>query len=279
MSKGSSAPDPIPESEESKQMGRIVDEQYGLVKSIYDPFKQTMIASTQESPIAQIERANRAFSNSANMNTGMMNRSMARVGVDSPLRQLESQSRIGALNLAAATGKGVTDYARNITDQNAALRGALVASGKQAVGQASEGLGTANSNYMAQQQQHQQAVMAQKQANQAATNQTITTLGAVGMMALSDERLKDNVAEIDSALDKVEKLSGVTWEWRPEAEAFGLESVSAGVIAQDVEAVLPEAAATGDTGYKQVNYSALVGLLVNAVKELSAEVKALKETK
>jgi len=182
MSKASAAPDPIPESEESKQMGRIVDEQYGLVKSIYDPFKQTLIASTQESPIAQIERANRAFNKTADMNTGMMNRSMTRVGANSPLRQLQSQSRIGALNLAAATGKGVTDYARNITDQNAALRGVLVASGKQAVGQASDGLGTANSNYMAQQQQHQQAVMAQNQANLAATNQTIGTAATAAMM-------------------------------------------------------------------------------------------------
>jgi hypothetical protein len=279
MSKGGSAPDPIPESEYSKTMARIADEQYNYYKSNYKPFEDGLIAKSKESPLVQLGKVNDSFGRAAQMTNGINGRSLSRFGTAMAPNQAANSLRLNALNSAAATGKGVTDYATSAVNQNTALQGMLAGMGKQAVGQASDGLGTANSNYMAQQQQYQQAQMAQNQANQAATNQTIGTLGAIGMMAFSDERLKDKVTEMDSALDKVEKLSGVTWEWKPEAEEFGLESVSAGVIAQDVEAVLPEAVSTGDMDYKQVNYSALVGLLVNAVKELSAEVKALKETK
>ena len=95
---------------------------------------------------------------------------------------------------------------------------------------------------------------------------------------ISDERLKSDITEIDSALDKVDALRGVTFTYHDGRE-------SAGVIAQDVEAVLPQAVSehtvplmTGDdeTEYKTVNYDALIGLLVESVKELRAEVKALK---
>lgn len=95
---------------------------------------------------------------------------------------------------------------------------------------------------------------------------------------ISDERLKSDITPIDSALDKVDALRGVTFTYHDGRE-------SAGVIAQDVEPVLPQAVSehavplmTGDdeTEYKTVNYDALIGLLIESVKELRAEVKALK---
>lgn len=280
MSKGSSAPAPIPESEYSKTMARIADEQYDYYKTNYKPFEDQLIAKSKESPLAGLGRANDMFNASSAMNTAMTDRNLSRYGVGLNATQAGNRPRLDALAGATGVAKGMTNYATGAVDQNLALQGMIAGMGKQAVGQASGGLGTANSNYMSQQQQYQQAQMAQNQANQAATNQTIGTLGTIGMLAyMSDERLKDNIADIDSALDKVEKLNGVTWEWKPEAEDFGLESVSAGLIAQDVEAVLPEAVSTGELDYKQVNYTGVIGLLVNAVKELSAEVKALKEAK
>ena len=279
MSKGSSAPAPIPESEYSKTMARIAGEQYDYYKTNYKPFEDQLIAKSKESPLAGLGRANDMFAASSAMNAGMTERNLSRYGVRLSDSQKLNNPRLQSLAGATGIAKGMTNYATGAVDQNLALQGMIAGMGKQAVGQASDGLGTANSNYMSQQQQYQQAQMAQNQANQAATNQTISTLGAMGMIALSDERLKDGITEIDSALDKVEQLAGVTWEWKPEAEEFGLESVSAGLIAQDVEAVLPEAVTTGTSDYKQVNYTAVVGLLVNAVKELSAEVKALKEAK
>lgn len=82
----------------------------------------------------------------------------------------------------------------------------------------------------------------------------------------SDARLKDNVQKIESALDKINKLSGVSFDWKPESGHSGKDY---GVIAQEVEAVLPEIVTTRDNGYKAVNYDKLIPLLIEAIKELS----------
>ena len=97
---------------------------------------------------------------------------------------------------------------------------------------------------------------------------------------ISDERLKEDIVGIDNALDKVSKLGGYTFKYKADGK------VSAGVIAQQVEAVLPEAVCekelglhTNDDGntYKVVNYDALHGLLIEAIKELKSEIAELKE--
>ena len=98
---------------------------------------------------------------------------------------------------------------------------------------------------------------------------------------VSDERLKENIKLIDGALDKVKQLKGVTFNYTQDGK------VSAGVIAQDVEKVLPEAVAEKkiplktDDGllYKTVRYDALHSLLIEAIKELSAEVDELKRNR
>jgi hypothetical protein len=95
---------------------------------------------------------------------------------------------------------------------------------------------------------------------------------------ISDERLKDNIVGIDGALDKVSQLNGYTFNYKADGK------VSAGVIAQEVEKVLPEAVSEkelplkADDGeqYKVVNYDALHGLLIEAIKELKAEIAELK---
>ena len=95
---------------------------------------------------------------------------------------------------------------------------------------------------------------------------------------VSDERLKENIVGIDDALEKVTQLNGYTFNYKADGR------VSAGVIAQEVEKVLPEAVAEkglpykadDDQMYKVVSYDALHGLLIEAVKELSAKVKELE---
>jgi hypothetical protein len=95
---------------------------------------------------------------------------------------------------------------------------------------------------------------------------------------VSDERLKDNIKVVDGALDKVKELKGVTFTRKQD----GVES--AGVIAQDVEKVLPQAVKhkalplqTGnDELFKTVQYDALHALLIEAVKELSEKVEKLE---
>ena len=91
--------------------------------------------------------------------------------------------------------------------------------------------------------------------------------------AFSDSRLKEEVEVIDGALDKVAAIRGVTFV-RNDLED---ETRKTGVIAQEVEAVLPEAVKTDEeTGLKTVAYGNMVGLLIEAVKELKADNEQLK---
>ena len=89
----------------------------------------------------------------------------------------------------------------------------------------------------------------------------------------SDERLKENITIIDNALDKVSTLKGVNFNYI----ASGIQST--GLIAQDVERVLPEAVFEDDDGHKGIRYQITVGLLVEAIKELKAEIEELKKAK
>ena len=95
---------------------------------------------------------------------------------------------------------------------------------------------------------------------------------------VSDERLKTDITKIDDAVDKVGQLNGYTFTYKADGKQ------SAGVIAQEVEKVLPSAVrekelplkADDGVAYKTVQYDQLVGLLVEAVNELSARVKELE---
>ena len=89
--------------------------------------------------------------------------------------------------------------------------------------------------------------------------------------AYSDESLKTNIQTIDNALDRVEAVRGVTFDRIADG------STSTGVVAQELLAVLPEAVHTDANGVHSVAYGNITGLLIEAVKELSAEVKELKK--
>ena len=88
--------------------------------------------------------------------------------------------------------------------------------------------------------------------------------------AFSDERLKDNIETLEDGLAKVEQLRGVTYT------RDGRENI--GVIAQEVEKILPEIVLTADDemGTKSVDYSRITAVLIEAVKDLSARVKELE---
>ena len=90
----------------------------------------------------------------------------------------------------------------------------------------------------------------------------------------SDARLKERVVAIDGALDKLCALTGCTYFHK------GLQAPQTGLIAQDVQRVLPEAVETDPrTGLLSLAYGNMLGLVVEAIKELRAEVQALKEQK
>jgi hypothetical protein len=88
--------------------------------------------------------------------------------------------------------------------------------------------------------------------------------------AYSDESLKTNIQVIDGALGRVEAIRGVTFDRIEDG------STSTGVVAHELEAVLPEAVHTDENGLKSVAYGNITGLLIEAVKELSAQVAELK---
>lgn len=92
----------------------------------------------------------------------------------------------------------------------------------------------------------------------------------------SDRRAKSDIKVIENALEKVETLSGNTYELH---NTSGGTTRSAGLIAQEVQEVLPEAVTQdieADGGLLRLNYNSVIALLVESVKELSAEVKGLK---
>lgn len=95
--------------------------------------------------------------------------------------------------------------------------------------------------------------------------------------ASSDERLKENVASIENAVEKVEAIGGYTYNWIPMegVHVYG-DMKDIGVIAQEVEKVLPELVSDRENGYKAVKYDKLTAVLIEAVKELSERVKALE---
>ena len=94
--------------------------------------------------------------------------------------------------------------------------------------------------------------------------------------AYSDISLKENIEVIDNAVDKVSKLRGVTFD-RIDKEAIPRQT---GLIAQELEKVLPEAVETNElSGIKSVAYGNVVGLLVEAIKELKEEIEELKRSK
>jgi hypothetical protein len=180
MSKGS-APPPIQESQYSKTMADIAQKQYDYYNANYRPFEDNLLAQANQSPLANISKVQDMFSAGNAMQSGIQDRAMQRYGVGLMPGQQVDRSRLAGLNTAAATSKGVTDFANNAINQNMALKGQLAGVGLGMIGQATGGLGAANGNYMAQQQQYQQAIQAQNQANMGSTNSMI---GGAAMLAM-----------------------------------------------------------------------------------------------
>ena len=95
--------------------------------------------------------------------------------------------------------------------------------------------------------------------------------------APSDFRLKKDITTIPDALDKVTRLRGVNYKWKD--ESFDMNSIQMGLIAQEVEKVIPEVVHVGDDEMKtkSVEYQYLVALLIEAVKDLKNENDVVKK--
>ena len=97
------------------------------------------------------------------------------------------------------------------------------------------------------------------------------TLFATSFTSLSDQTQKTNVRVIENALDIVSKIDGVYYEW-----IDNHSQPSIGVIAQEIEKVLPEVVTTSSSGFKTVAYGNIVALLIEAVKEQQRQINELR---
>ncbi len=91
----------------------------------------------------------------------------------------------------------------------------------------------------------------------------------------SDKRLKDNVIPITNPISKIMKIGGYTFDWNGKQDTYSGHDV--GVIAQEVEKVLPEVVETRENGYKAVKYDKMVPLLIEAIKDQQKQIDELKK--
>ena len=112
---------------------------------------------------------------------------------------------------------------------------------------------------------------------------TIRATGDITAFYSSDRSLKTNIKTIENALDKIDSITGVYFDWTDEfieqnggEDGYFIRKQDVGVIAQDLEPVLPEVVGTREDGIKAVKYDRIVALLIQGIKELRTEVNELK---
>ena len=99
--------------------------------------------------------------------------------------------------------------------------------------------------------------------------------GDVVAYATSDKRFKDNLETIENPINKINKLNGYTFDWNNKQDVY--KGKDYGVVAQEVEKIMPELVDTRFDGYKAVKYEKLIPLLIESIKELEARVKELEK--
>lgn len=101
-------------------------------------------------------------------------------------------------------------------------------------------------------------------------NPNTGTLNSTNFNSLSDVNFKENIEKIEDSVAIINQLEGVSFNWKDNGNK------SYGLIAQELEKVLPELVSEND-GVKSVNYDGLIPFLINAVKELSLRVEKLEK--
>jgi hypothetical protein len=104
-------------------------------------------------------------------------------------------------------------------------------------------------------------------------------ISASAFNTTSDKRLKEHIETIEDPLETLEGIQGITFNFKEDASRTDLDPHRrrVGVLAQDVEKVLPEAVSKGPDGYLAVDYTALVPVLLEAVKEQQSQIEDLQK--
>jgi hypothetical protein len=107
-------------------------------------------------------------------------------------------------------------------------------------------------------------------------NGAITATGDITAYYSSDKRYKNNIQPITDALAKVRTLNGVTWEWNDDVNEVTKAAPKTGLIAQEVQSVLPEVVKEKEDGYLGLDYAKMMGLMVEAIKEQQLQIEKLQ---
>jgi hypothetical protein len=103
----------------------------------------------------------------------------------------------------------------------------------------------------------------------------LETSGDVIAFGSSDRELKDDIKPIENPLEKMEKIGGYTFVWNDKQSTYKGKDV--GVVAQEIQSVLPEIVAGRANGYLGVKYEKIVPLLIESIKENTKQIKELKQ--
>ena len=113
--------------------------------------------------------------------------------------------------------------------------------------------------------------------NATGTEGQIDATGDIIAFSSSDKRLKTNIQPIQDPLTKLQKIGGYTFDWIPNQGIHSHTGNDIGVIAQEIEEVLPEITTTRDNGYKAVRYEKLTAYLIECVKAQQTHIQQLED--
>ena len=103
-------------------------------------------------------------------------------------------------------------------------------------------------------------------------NPSTGKLNATSFNSLSDVFSKENIKTLDNAISKILMMRGVSFTWK------GTDDKSIGLIAQEVEQILPEVVSTSEDGIKSVSYDSIIGLLIEGIKEQQQTIEQMKSS-
>ena len=105
---------------------------------------------------------------------------------------------------------------------------------------------------------------------------SIACAGDITAYYSSDRRFKDDIVKIDNPLGRINQINGVFWKWNDNVSIDTRNSPNTGLIAQEVQNVLPEVVKERADGYLALDYQKMAGLFVESIKELNSIVIELK---
>ncbi len=265
-----------------RTMGQLVDRNIQRHRQDYEPIEDQLIQSLDDTSI--IDAAQDRVSDNGLRNLATTNARNARNAKRLGFRRTNSDVTNSLFDMQRGQAKSNADTMNNARlnqfDRNRDLRNKLINVGRGVQDQSMDALSNASQLEANRKNAYDTAETARKNANLQAGASIVTT--AMMIAAFSDERIKDNVETIDSALDKVSQMRGVYFT-RNDLEEEDNAVRRTGVIAQEVQAVLPEVVVQSDYEVEgvgavlAVEYSSMVGVLIEAVKELKAQIEDLRE--